>query len=244
VLLRFPHELDPVTSTNTACYKIDRWNYERSHKYGSGHYKLDGTPGHESLPVAGVCLSRDHTAVFLGIPDMQPSHSLRVTYRVARPEAQPVIQHAYLTVHQLRAAKLPALGFDDIEINLHVDPSTTADLPRPAPSAEEGQKVATMFGCFGCHRTDHRKAVNPDPNMVVGPSWRGLFGSQRELTDGFVIKKADEIYLRESILDPSRRVVKGFETGKTGVGMPSYLGVLDDGQIESVILFIKSLREQ
>jgi hypothetical protein len=55
------------------------------------------------------------------------------------------------------------------------------------------------------------------------------------------VKKADDVYLRESILDPARNVTKGFETTKTGVGMPSYLGVLRDDQVASLILYIKSL---
>ena len=45
------------------------------------------------------------------------------------------------------------------------------------------------------------------------------------------------------LLDPARNVTRGFETEKTGVGMPSYLGVLRDDQIDSIILYIKSLTE-
>ena len=52
---------------------------------------------------------------------------------------------------------------------------------------------------------------------------------------------ADERYLRESILEPSAKVVSGYERGE--VGMPSYAGVLTDREIESIILFIKSLKE-
>ena len=43
----------------------------------------------------------------------------------------------------------------------------------------------------------------------------------------------------ESILDPMAKVVAGYERGE--VSMPSYSGVLSDGQIQSLILFIKSL---
>ena len=78
--------------------------------------------------------------------------------------------------------------------------------------------------------------------MVVGPTWKGLYGSKREFTDGTVVKNADEVYLRESILDPARNITKGFETTTTGVGMPPYLGVLRDHQVEAIILYIKSLR--
>ena len=51
---------------------------------------------------------------------------------------------------------------------------------------------------------------------------------------------ANEEYLRESILQPSAKVVSGF--GRTGMGMPSFSGVLTEQQLESVILYIKSLK--
>jgi hypothetical protein len=51
---------------------------------------------------------------------------------------------------------------------------------------------------------------------------------------------ADEAYLRESILEPAVKIVKGFERGE--YGMPSYAGVLTDQQIDSLILFIKTLQ--
>ncbi|MEM7601170.1 MAG: hypothetical protein AAF357_07100, partial [Verrucomicrobiota bacterium] len=78
--------------------------------------------------------------------------------------------------------------------------------------------------------------------VAVGPSWKGLWNSTRTFTDGSFIKNVDETYLRESILDPSRRVAEGFATEKTGVGMPSYLGVLKDHEIDSIILYIKALK--
>jgi hypothetical protein len=53
---------------------------------------------------------------------------------------------------------------------------------------------------------------------------------------------ADEAYLRESMLQPSAKVVAGYERGE--VSMPSYAGVLTDQQIESLVLFIKSLANQ
>ena len=65
-------------------------------------------------------------------------------------------------------------------------------------------------------------------------------GSRRELSDGTIVKKVDAVYLRESILDPAAKMSKGFEN--LGVGMPSYLGVLQDWQIDSVIMYIESLK--
>jgi hypothetical protein len=50
----------------------------------------------------------------------------------------------------------------------------------------------------------------------------------------------DEAYVRESILQPSAKIAAGFEKGE--YAMPSYAGVLSEAQVESLILFIKSLR--
>ena len=73
----------------------------------------------------------------------------------------------------------------------------------------------------------------------LGPSWNGLYGSQRAFAGGVVRVTADDAYIRQSILDPAAKVVEGYERGE--VSMPSYAGVLSDAQIESLILFIKSI---
>jgi cytochrome c2 len=92
-----------------------------------------------------------------------------------------------------------------------------------------------MFGCMACHSTDGTLVGK------VGPSWKGLFGTERDIAKGVKGKvKADENYLRESIVNPSAKVVKGFE--KFDTGMPIYAGILNDSQIDSLILYIKSLK--
>lgn len=236
VVLKFDHELDAALATKPGNYTVDRWNYKRTNDYGSGHYKLDGTPGQESLPLSCIYISEDHQSVFLGIPDMKPVHSLRVTYKVV-PD---LVQNAYLTIHELQPINLTNLGFEETEVDL-TPKLLAAGARHPEPSVKLGRKIATDYGCVACHSVDGSKKVAEEPNLVVGPSWRGLYGSKRKFTDGTFVKKADDVYLRESILDPARNVTKGFETTKTGVGMPSYLGVLRDDQVASLILYIKSL---
>ena len=78
----------------------------------------------------------------------------------------------------------------------------------------------------------------------VGPTWIGLWGANRTFTDGSEIKNVDAAYLRESILDPSRRVQAGYEMERTGVGMPSYLGVLKDHELDSVVMYIQTLQKK
>ena len=92
-----------------------------------------------------------------------------------------------------------------------------------------------MFGCMACHSTDGSTVGK------VGPSWKGLFGSERDIAKGIKGRvKADAAYLKESILSPSARVVKGFE--KFDTGMPIYAGILNESQIESLILYIQTLK--
>jgi len=242
ILLTFDEELDEAIATSLSTYTVDRWNYVRSHNYGSGNYKLDGTPGQETLPVTSAYLSTDKKSVFLGVPDMQPVHSMRLTYRVAAATETPLIQNAYLTVHELRSIDLEAFGFPaEMDVDLTVKAGTATDVAMVEPSIEEGKKTAELFGCVACHTTDGTRAVAADPTTVVGPTWKGLFGSRRDFSDGTFVKQADKVYLRESIVDPGRKVAKGFEMEKTGVGMPSYLGVLKDYQIDSIVLYIESL---
>src|SRR6185369_13072461 len=110
----------------------------------------------------------------------------------------------------------------------------TVDLaPRPARvvstpvTVEEGQKLANLMGCIACHSVDGTTLGK------VGPTWKGLFGSQVEFKDAEPAV-ADEAYLRESILDPTARIVQGYE--KNDAGMPSYAGALTGAQIEALIL--------
>jgi cytochrome c oxidase subunit II len=56
-------------------------------------------------------------------------------------------------------------------------------------------------GCSTCHTNNG--------STLVGPSFLGLMGSTREFEDGSSIV-ADENYLRESMLNPLAKIVKGF----------------------------------
>jgi cytochrome c2 len=89
------------------------------------------------------------------------------------------------------------------------------------------------MGCQACHSTDGTTAGK------VGPTWKGLFGSERHFKGGEPAV-ADDAYLRESMLEPTAKIVLGFE--KNDTGMPSYAGVLTEEQIQALIVYIKSLK--
>jgi cytochrome c oxidase subunit 2 len=96
------------------------------------------------------------------------------------------------------------------------------------PPDELGKKLYASKACITCHSLDGSK--------VLGPSFKGLFGREEELTDGQKIK-VDESYLRESILYSNKKIVKGFQPV-----MPSYEGQLKDEEIDGLIAYIKTIQ--
>jgi cytochrome c oxidase subunit 2 len=73
---------------------------------------------------------------------------------------------------------------------------------------------------------------------MKGPSWLNLHGSRQTLTDNSTIT-VDDQYLRESILNPPARIREGFLSADTG--MPPYDGILSPEQVDSLLLYIRSL---
>lgn len=99
-------------------------------------------------------------------------------------------------------------------------------IPRLETPEELGAKLVVKKACLQCHSTDG------SPN--TGPTWKGLFGSQREFRDG-ASAIADEDYLRESILEPNKKVVKGFDASMPRVP-------ISDREIDAIIRYIKTLK--
>jgi len=231
VLLLFNEPVDPKVATDPNNYSIERWNYKRTFEYGSPHLKLDGSPGQEWMVPSSVYLSKDGKSVFVGIPDMKVVMQMRVGWGLKGLDGNPAQNNAYFTPHELAAFDSAKEGFGEIKVDL--TPRQAAVVAKVAPTVEEGHRLYQMFGCMACHSVDGSVVGK------VGPSWKGLFGSNREMANGAGKVTADESYLKESILNPTAKVVKGFE--KFDAGMPIYAGILNDSQIDSLVLYIKTL---
>jgi mono/diheme cytochrome c family protein len=176
-------------------------------------------------------LSKDARTVFLGLPDMKPVMQMRVGWTLLTQSGLPSEHNAYFTVHALSRFDPEQEGFAPLTVDLTPKQGQLAvDTPR---TIEEGQRLATLMACLSCHSTDGTVLGK------VGPSWKGLFGSEVPLINGRRAV-ANEAYLRESILDPTAAIVRGFD--KSDAGMPSYQGVLTEAQIDALILYIQSLR--
>jgi cytochrome c2 len=231
ILIRFDVPLDAKRATDPANYAAERWNYLRTAEYGSPHFKPDGAKGQESMTPSSAYLSQDGKSVFIGVPDMKPVMQMRVAWALATRDGAPFEQNAYFTPYELVHFNPTAAGFAPITVDLT---PRTAKVDAATPvTAEEGKRIAELMGCVACHSADGSTLGK------VGPSWKGLFGHEVVFADGGR-RMATEDYLRESIKEPTAKVVRGFD--KSDAGMPSYEGVISETQIEALILYIKSLR--
>lgn len=233
ILLNFTEPVDRSTAKNAGLYSVRRWNYKRTAEYGSAHYRLDGSTGSESLPVASVELSNDGRSVFLAIPDMREVMQLEVTYKILAEDGTPIEHQTFLTAHVLRSLDLTDHGFPSDEVDLTSKQMPFATTSAAQPTVERGMQFYTQVGCVACH------SIDGSTEGKNGPSWLGLYGSQRKLTNTDKLVVADESYLRESILNPTAKVAVGAVNREAG--MPIYAGVLSDEQVASLLLFMKAL---
>jgi len=92
--------------------------------------------------------------------------------------------------------------------------------------ASQGEKLFQKFACNTCHTND---ATGRGPVLI------GVFGKAVTLSnDAMVI--ADENYIRESILNPQAKIVKGF----TGI-MPTFQGQVNEDDLLKLVAYVRSL---
>ncbi|NOX62732.1 MAG: c-type cytochrome [Chloroflexi bacterium] len=131
-----------------------------------------------------------------------------------------------------------SFSLSEIEIQSIIDYLENPEAAKPAEEAapekpsgpEAGQQIAQAQGCLGCHTVDG--------SSLVGPTWLGLFGSTRKLTDGSQAI-ADRDYLYRAIVDPNVEVVDGFNPG---IMPQDYGDRLSEDEIQAIIDYIETLK--
>lgn len=100
--------------------------------------------------------------------------------------------------------------------------------PKGGGLVATGQKLFEEKGCVGCHSTDGSDGV--------GPTVKGLFGKLEKLegAKGDQRVKVDEAYVRESIVNPSAKLVDGFADL-----MPPT--PLEEQELQAIIAYLKSI---
>jgi cytochrome c oxidase subunit II len=88
-----------------------------------------------------------------------------------------------------------------------------------------GARLFQEQRCVTCHQT----------NGIMAPVLQGLFGKEVKLVNGQTAV-VDEAYIRESILNPTAKVVAGYQPN-----MPTFQGQVTEDAILQLIAYIKSL---
>ena len=103
----------------------------------------------------------------------------------------------------------------------------------PKKAAEpEGLTIIKKNACTGCHSIDGTK--------LVSTSFKGIYGKESlVVTDGREhTVRVDDAYIKTSIYEPDRDVVKGLPKGV----MKSYKGLISDDEVAKVIEYFKSIK--
>jgi cytochrome c oxidase subunit 2 len=95
--------------------------------------------------------------------------------------------------------------------------------------ASQGETLFQKYACSTCHTKDATGR---------GPVLAGVYGSSVMLNDGTTVV-ADENYIRESILNPQAKIVKGF----TGI-MPTFQGQMSEDDLLKLVSYVHSLGTQ
>jgi cytochrome c oxidase subunit 2 len=91
--------------------------------------------------------------------------------------------------------------------------------------AQKGEALFHSLGCVNCHLSNGEGRC---PNLV------GVYGSHQHTNVGTVV--ADAAYVRESILNPSAKIVDGYQNI-----MPTFQGIVSEEAVEQLIEYVKSI---
>ena len=225
-----------IRVTPNQAYEIDviakQWSW--TFKYPNGH--VDETlylPAGE--PVRLVMSSQD-VIHGLAIPafrinmDVVPGRYTKIWFNAEKPGEYQLYCTQYCGAgptglgHSDMVAKVKVLERKDFDKYM----ADAENFLKTLPPAQAGEKLYQKYGCITCHSVDGTR--------ITGPSFKGIWGSTAEFSNA-PSQTVDENYVRESILEPSAKVVKGYSDQ-----MPTFKGIIRDEDISAIIAYIKSLR--
>ena len=115
---------------------------------------------------------------------------------------------------------VPVLGIAGVSLSMAGGAS--------APLQETGKELFSSLGCVTCHRFDVQGR---------GPNLQGIYNKPVLLEDGRTVI-ADENYVRESIVNPTAKIVNGFKPV-----MPTFQGIVSEEQLNALVAYVKSLNQ-
>ncbi len=206
-----------------------QWAFE----YPDGTRTLNEIHVLANKPVRFVMTSEDVLHDFF-VPDMRVKHDI-VPGRYTGVWFTPTV----LGEHHVTCAEYCGKGHSDMQAKLFVDNQVDFDKfmltggteweDYKGKPADWGRLQYERKGCQTCHSVDGSKTAQG------GPSWKGIWGKMETMNDGKEVL-VDAAYVRESMMQPAAKIVKGYEPI-----MPTFQGLLRETEIQGLIAYIKSL---
>lgn len=130
--------------------------------------------------------------------------------------------------HSAMLSKVIVIDSLDFEKWL-TDLKPTGDIPD-----HPGLALIKTNGCLACHSLDGSK--------VVGPTFKGLYGTKRAvITDqGEKQVDANDEYIKNSVTNPNVELVKGYNKGL----MQSYKELIKEEDLDKIVDYFKTTGEQ
>jgi cytochrome c oxidase subunit 2 len=156
--------------------------------------------------------------------DVLPGRYVRMWFRATRPGTYHLFCGQYCgDLHSQMVGSVIAMTGADYAAWLQNGGNQNA----PESLAAEGSRYFHTLGCAGCHEGS---------SVVHAPSLAGIYDQPVPLQSGQIVVANDD-YLRDSILQPSKNVPAGYQPI-----MPSFQGLLSEEQIIALIAYIRSQR--
>jgi len=106
--------------------------------------------------------------------------------------------------------------------------------PKEELPSKNAQELFSDYGCVGCHSNDG--------SILVGPSFKDIYNKEVTVTTNGKTRviKRDELYLKNSILEPNSDIVEGFPSNL----MPSFKNVIKEDELNTIINHFKGVKKE
>lgn len=241
---QFVHMAEPPKDADVVYVDAKQWMWKFT--YPGGRSTNDVLTVPIGRPIKLVMTSRDvihsfYVPAFRAKMDVLPGRYTTVWFEATKLGTYPIWCAEYCGVsHSLMRGEVKVLSQDDYakwEREGHDDSTARiADCGRGPGSCgggdlvELGRSVAVRRACVACHTLDGQRHV--------GPTWSGLYGSERVMKDGRRVI-ADEAYLTRSMMEPNAEIVAGYPQV-----MPTYMGTLTAAETGALVELIRSLKDR
>jgi cytochrome c oxidase subunit 2 len=201
-----------------------QWMWKIQHPEGQREINALHVP--VGVPIQLTMISEDvihsfYIPAFRIKQDVLPGRYSKQWFQATKPGTYHIFCAEYCgTMHSRMIGQVIAMAPKDYQRWLSGDTGGTGSM------SSDGSELFKKMGCATCHL---------DTGEGRGPTLRGVFGKKVALESGQTVM-ADEAYLRESILRPGAKLVRGYQQI-----MPTFQNQLTEQNVLELIAYIKTL---